>query len=88
MLPRRLLSLSLAVALAVTATSQVSPARRVKAEAALSNPRMVADASMVSGGVVTWDCVVWELSTEPRRLCGRAAALVCLGAYKRMGYKK
>ena len=57
MLPRRLLSLSLAVALAVTATSQVSPARRVKAEAALSNPRMVADASMVSGGVVTWDCV-------------------------------
>ncbi len=57
MLPRHLLSLSLAVVLAVTAMPQVSPARRVKAAAALSNPQMVADASMVSGGVVTWDCV-------------------------------
>lgn len=52
--PKRLLSLLLAVGLAVTMLPQA--AFETKASA-LSNPRMEADASMESGGVVTWDCV-------------------------------
>ena len=52
--PKRLLSLLLTVGLAVTMLPQA--AFETKASA-LSNPRMVADASMQSGGVVTWDCV-------------------------------
>lgn len=54
-LPKRLLAL--AVALAVAATPQVSSVQRVKAAVSLSNPQMVEDASMASGGIVTWDCV-------------------------------
>ena len=59
--PKRLLSLLLTAALAVTGLPAAIPERAAeKAEAAdvtLKNPRIVADDSMEAGQKVTWDCV-------------------------------
>ncbi|MDO4976310.1 MAG: DUF6273 domain-containing protein, partial [Eubacteriales bacterium] len=52
---QRLLSMLLAVMMICTMVQL--PEKEVKAETAISNPRIVADSSMAAGQKVTWDCV-------------------------------
>ena len=87
--PRRLLSLLLTAALALTPISAAIPERAAeKAEAAdvtLKNPRIVADDSMAAGQKVTWDCVWFGSYPQAEVIPGGVKYTALVGSLRRDG---